>query len=213
MKRCPQCWQERIDADFVGTRGVPVTWCSGCRSEPLQKPGRSFQAYGTPWPLIRAVELRWGPIYMDLAAHDNGDNAKAARWIGPHADSLRCDWAALLDGQLGWLNPEFGDIDPWAAKCRREAERGARFLMLTPAAIGTEWFAQHVYGHALVIGIRPRPIFEVTLTGELPTAQLGLFGEDEVTSVEVEGGAPFPKDCMITEWGFGRVGLDVWRWK
>ena len=184
-------------------------------TEPAQKPGRSKQDYGTPWDLVRACELRWGPIAVDLAAHDNGDNAKAARWIGPTRDSLSVNWVEELAGGIGWLNPEFGDIEPWASKCRLEAALGARFLMLTPAAIGTEWFAQHVCGRALVLGIRPRPVFEVTLAPEMSTPQLGLFGDASsvIGGAEPEDGDPFPKDCMITVWGMDAPGLDTWRWK
>lgn len=43
-------------------------------SEPIQKPGRSKQDYGTPWEFIRAVERRWGKLHVDLAAHS--ENAK-----------------------------------------------------------------------------------------------------------------------------------------
>jgi hypothetical protein len=184
-------------------------------TEPAQKPGRSKQDYGTPPDLVRAVNTQWGPIRVDLAAHDNGDNAKADIWIGPFQDSLRIDWVAWLGGGLGWLNPPFGDIEPWAEKCRAESRRGAKILMLTPAAIGTEWFAQYVIGEAQVIGIRPRPIFEVTVAGHMATPQLGLFGQEsrELVGDEPEDGDPFPKDCMITEWGFGRHGISVWRWK
>lgn len=185
-------------------------------SEPAQKPGRSKQDYGSPIDLVRAAEFRWSPFHTDLAAHDNGDNAKAPRWIGPSRDSLTVDWVAELAGEAGWLNPEFGDIEPWARKCSFESNLGARIVMLTPAGIGTEWFAKYVFGHALVIGIRPRPVFEVVPAPELVTPQLGLFArhpDAPVLDGQPQEGDAFPKDMMLTVWGYGPPGFEVWRWR
>jgi hypothetical protein len=47
---------------------------------------RSKQDYGTPWPLIRAIEQRWGNLTIDLAA--TRENAKCGVFITPEEDSL-----------------------------------------------------------------------------------------------------------------------------
>ena len=103
----------------------------------------SRQDYGTPWEFIRAVEARFGKIACDLAAH--AGNAKADTFLTAQEDSLSVPWADLWrDGTL-WLNPEFAKIDPWAEKCAAESvKRGGLIVMLTPASIGTDWFANHV---------------------------------------------------------------------
>jgi phage N-6-adenine-methyltransferase len=157
-------------------------------TEPKQKPGRSKQDYGTPWPFIRACEARWGRFAVDLAA--TAENAKAPRFIGPDQDSLKVPWATYLPpSTLAWLNPQFGDIDSWAKKCAEETHGSTlRIVMLTPASIGTEWFADHVHQKALVLGVRPRLTFEGTKD-------------------------PYPKDLMLSLFGFGSTGFDVWRWK
>src|SRR5574338_47234 len=75
---------------------------------------RSKQDYGTPRTLIHAIERRWGKLTIDLAA--TADNAKCERFITPEQDSLIQNWELKIGDGLGWLNPEFADIDPWAAK-------------------------------------------------------------------------------------------------
>jgi phage N-6-adenine-methyltransferase len=153
---------------------------------PAQKPGKSRQDFATPRPFLDAVEKRFGPIRVDLAAHQ--DNHVVERWFGPGSadvDAFAMDWAALA-GVL-WLNPPFADIEPWAKKAREDGERGARVTMLVPAAVGSNWFARHVHHNALVLAIRPRLVF------------------DGVNS--------YPKDLMLCAWGpWVAPGFDVWRW-
>jgi len=157
------------------------------RVMPAQKPHRSKQDYGTPWELIKAVESRWGSLGVDLAA--TNENAKAPRHYNIEQDSLKQPWHLLTAFRL-WLNPPFEDIGAWARKCKEESKLGARIIMLTPASVGSEWFAAHCFGVAHVIGLRPRIIFEGCKD-------------------------PYPKDCMLTLWGFPDVapGFDIWRWK
>lgn len=115
------------------------------RKMPRQKPGQSKQDYGTPWPLIRAIENRWGPLTIDLAAR--ADNAKAPLFITPEEDSLTQDWNERIGNGLGFLNPEYDDIAPWAAKCAgwlgrpKPALKGG-IINLTPLTV-SEWFAKH----------------------------------------------------------------------
>lgn len=154
---------------------------------PKQKPHRSCQTYGTPWAFIRAVERRFGPIVCDLAAV--AENAKAKEWIGPLADTLVQPWAERYPTGNLWLNPQFGNIEPCAEKCWRESrERQGLILMLTPASIGTDWFANHVHRKAVVLALSPRLTFE---------------GCSD----------PYPKDLMLSVYGASLSGFDCWRWK
>lgn len=172
-------------------------------TEPRQKPGQSKQDYGTPWPLIRAIEARWGTITIDLAARV--DNIKAPLFITPEENSLVVDWADRVGDGLGFLNPEFADIDPWAARCRFYED--LNLIMLTPASIGSEWFADNCEDHAKVVGLRPRIKFEgchlLDKQGNRKCAETCL------------GCATYPKDCMLTLWG-PRVEdepiFQTWRW-
>lgn len=174
------------------------------RVVPAQRPGRSKQDYETPSDFIAAVERRFGPIAVDLAA--TADNAKAALYFGPKEDSLRTDWTTdasycqgenvwpryrLISSLDCWLNPPFGKIGPWAAKCAGSApafrDRGGRIFLLTPASVGAEWFAEHVHGRALVLALRPR---------------LTFVGETD----------PYPKDCVLSVFG-AQPGFELWRWR
>lgn len=154
------------------------------RTMPQQRPATSRQDYGTPWDFIRAAEARFGKLDVDLAARR--DNAKARRFISPRRNALHVEWSVEYCGALAWLNPEFADIEPWAAKCARE--RKLRILLLTPASVGSNWFVEHVHRRALVLALNPRLVF---------------VGERD----------PYPKDCILSCFGFGRAGFDVWRWK
>lgn len=159
---------------------------------PAQKPGRSKQDYGTPWALIHAINRRFGPLGGDLAAHRH--NHKVASYLDESMNSLTVDWADWLAGGIGWLNPPFATISPWAKKCVAEGKRGARIILLTPASVGANWFVDVLWPNAAkVMPLTPRLTFE---------------GES----------MPYPKDCMLTllgPWplrGLGPV-FEPWRWR
>ena len=150
---------------------------------PVQKPGESKQDYGTPRAFIAAVERRFGRLCFDLAA--SVGNAKAPRFFTEADNALAQPWHELK-GNL-WLNPPFANIERWAKKCAAEGALGARIFFLTPASIGTDWFHLHVQNAALVEGLRPRLTFE------------GMSD-------------PYPKDLMLSAFGFGAHGSGTWRW-
>ncbi|MCK9358140.1 MAG: phage N-6-adenine-methyltransferase [Dehalococcoidia bacterium] len=124
-------------------------------TRPAQRPGSSRQDYGTPPEFLRAVERRFGPVTFDLAAH--AGNSVVPGYHSPADDSLVQDWTRH-NGTL-WCNPPFGRPEPWAAKCARSKGPGRRILLLTPASVSTEWFADHIYGQARVYAVRPRLTF------------------------------------------------------
>lgn len=145
------------------------------------------QDYGTPREFVDACAHRFGPIVCDLAAH--AENAKCATYYDKARDSLSVHWASEHPTGTLWLNPEFTDIAPWAERCVLMSERRTGLiLMLTPASIGSNWFARHVNRKAMVLGLSPRLTFEGTKD-------------------------PYPKDLMLSVFGMGLSGFDVWRWK
>lgn len=160
-------------------------------SIPAQKPGRSKQNYQTPPAFLYAIRAQIGTITIDLAA--DGPNV-CDRWFGPGSplgeDAFEQDWAMQvpMGGQhVGWLNPPYGSIAPWARKCVAEAARGARIVMLTPDGLGTNWFCDIVQAHALTLVLRPR----LTFVGETSS---------------------YPKDLAVHLFGAGMVGIGTWRW-
>jgi phage N-6-adenine-methyltransferase len=172
------------------------------RRMPSQKPGKSKQDYGTPPEFIAAVEARFGDLQVDLAA--SAGNAKASRFVAEKEDSLALDWSREFAGRRCWLNPPFGHLAPWAERCASYARaptrggvevatafpivRGGVVFLLTPASIGSEWFARHVHGVALVLALRGRLSFD--------------------------GVAPYPKDCILSVFGPAVLpGFDVWDWR
>lgn len=164
---------------------------------PRQRRWRSEQAVGTPPALLQATrELLGGDFAWDLAA--TAANTVAARWLGPGSttavDSLAVPWHRLArkPGDWLWLNPEFGSMMPWAAKCAAEAYLGAPIALLAPASVGADWFSAYVHGRAEVLALSPRLTF-------------------------VGHGSPYPKDCLLCIY---RPGADAdrpifrpWRWR
>lgn len=156
---------------------------------PKQKPHRSEQTVGTPRAFLIAIERRFGPIVIDLAATE--DNRVCAEYLGPGSplgwDSLLVPWRH----QRGWqfLNPPFGDIAPWAQKCAEESAKGAHVLFLVPASVGSNWFNTWVRPHAYVFELTPR---------------LTFVGHTQV----------YPKDLILCCYGPERfVGRDSWNWR
>ena len=93
-------------------------------------------------------------------------------------------WHAI--GGLLWLNPPFGKITPWAAKCHAEAAKGARIALLVPASIGSNWYRDNIHDRHRVLFLNGRIVFD--------------------------GKNGFPKDCMLVIFG-DEPGFDVWTWK
>lgn len=158
---------------------------------PKQKPGRSKQDYGTPRNFLDAVERHFGRIAIDLAAH--AGNRVCEVYLGEGGitpDSLRTRW---MCPEIMWLNPPFGDIEPWAMKCYETVLEAkalqlalGKILFLVPASIGSNWFAQYVYNCARVYALQGRLSFD--------------------------GIAPYPKDCMLCVYG-ETPGFEVWDWR
>ena len=153
-------------------------------SPPSQRPGRSKQDYGTPREFIAAVERRWGKLTFDLAA--SKENTVTRDFLSIEQDSLKQNWTLLGCGPL-WLNPPFADIRPWAEKAEKESTY-TTLLMLVPASVGSNWYAEHAMRMARTIFLRPRLTF-------------------------VGCSAPYPKDLMLLEFGTIWSGeFESWRW-
>ena len=168
------------------------------RVMPAQKPHRSVQVVETPWDFIDAVEKRFGKITFDLAATYDNCKVRESNYrnkgychYGPGSplaeDALKQNWGKLK-GNL-WLNPEFGEIKSWAAKCDATPRVvGRNILFLIPASVGSNWWAEFVDRKARVLFTSPRLTF-------------------------VSHKSPYPKDLGLCVYGAGPAGYECWRWK
>lgn len=145
--------------------------------------GNSKQDYCTPKDFLYAVETRFGRIKFDLAADQK--NHVAPFFFSETDNALEYSWHEL--GGLLFLNPPFGNIEPWAQKCHEESLNGAHILFLTPASVGSEWFANYVDDKAHVLFLRPRLSF------------------DGINS--------YPKDCILSFYCRSCSGYETWKWK
>lgn len=146
--------------------------------------GASAQDYSTPDEFMSAVVERFGArLTWDLAA--SAENAKAPLFFTEADDALTQVWTSCA-GDL-WLNPPFSSIAPWAKKCADSLHYlKGRIFFLTPASVGSDWFAKHVNGRALVHMLSPRLSFD--------------------------GKNPYPKDCILSVYG-AEPGYVCWRWR
>lgn len=119
---------------------------------PTIRRGRSESVVGTPWPFIHAVEAKFGPLTIDLAAIYG--NKKAPRYISPETDSLSVDWIDHIAAGRAWLNPPFSHIAPWARKCAATATDPTftgEILLLVPHG-QQDWYWEYVHPFADVYG-------------------------------------------------------------
>lgn len=128
------------------------------RTGPTINRGKGNNNAATPWKFIGAVEEKFGPLTVDLAASDT--NHKAKLWITEAENSLVQGWNApswriFAEGQqpLLYLNPPFTNITPWARKCAEEVQLGARILLLVPGSIGANWLWDWVMPYADVYSV------------------------------------------------------------
>lgn len=157
---------------------------------PKQKPGKSEQEVGTPIRFLDATRelLRITQFAVDLAA-----SAKlhvCEPYITKEQNSLIQPWHAFTGQGIGWgwLNPEFGDIYPWAQKSWQASRKGAYVAMLVPAAVGTQWWHEFVRGKGYAIMLQSRIQFVGHTDG-------------------------FPKDLALVLYApFLAGGETTWRW-
>jgi len=153
---------------------------------------RSKQDIGTPRNFLDAIERRFGRIVWDLAA--NAENSVAdEHYYGPGSkygeNALILPWSGSgrrTHGTL-FLNPPFGMIEPWALRCSEYRDRAGWLLLLVPAAVGSNWFQQHVAPNAFVFELVDRLTF-------------------------VGSTQPYPKDLVLACFGFGVNGREPWHW-
>lgn len=109
MKRCNQCWQKRPDRSFIGARGLPVTWCKGCRARRdadgyvRAEPRRGLRTKGT-------TRVRWsdcsknrklGGIPASITSAETCPDTCGFFGQGCYAEFhlMRVHWAAV--GRIG----------------------------------------------------------------------------------------------------------------
>lgn len=150
-----------------------------------QRRYQSRQDFSTPDIFIEAVKARLGitDFVVDLAA--DVSNRKATLYLNEEVDALTVDWTQWRGCGWCWLNPPFTDIAPWAEKC--SASSPTQIALLVPAAIGSNWWRDHVDGKAHVLPLNGRLSFD--------------------------GIGPYPKDCALCLYGPIRSGYEVWDWR
>lgn len=197
------------DDDWIADNSMSIATGQLELTGPSVKRFQSEQCVSTPWEFISAVEKKFGPITVDLAALP--ENAKAERFITPEIDTFTQDWREWINGGLGWLNPEFDPMVVSVRKCAIEQRRGAEFLTLSPAAVSTNWFWDYVQPYATVITLTPR----IAFVGSHKLYKKGHPLEGlRICDESCEGCQPYPKDLMLSHYCANpNHELQRWKWK
>jgi hypothetical protein len=129
-------------------------------SGPNSKPEVSEQqAYRTPKDFLDRVRRKFQvDLRFDLAC-TREDAVAPAGFYYPEQDALAYAWpnTAAVAGACAWANPPFNRSSAFARAASESPH--CRTLMLIPASVGSNWFAEHVNGRALVVFLRPRLVF------------------------------------------------------
>jgi phage N-6-adenine-methyltransferase len=123
---------------------------------PTTRRHSSSGTHATPDEFHSAIEGRFGAIAIDLAASKS--NAIVPRFFSREQNSLKKNWATLLSGGIGYLNPPFDPMAPWVDKSEMESQQGARLLVLCQASVGADWFWQ-MFPFCAVYALTPRLTF------------------------------------------------------
>jgi hypothetical protein len=195
-KSAAEEWNEDLDA--AGLLRKP-------RKMPAQRLGNSKQDYSTPRAFLDAVERRWGELTFDLAGtHANAVvrefNRRVPKCYTPEQDSFKQPWGPKKVGLRPWLNPPFGHIEPWAARCAAKAldfrspqpapDAPYKIFFLVPASVGSNWFARYV----------DLPVKEGLARCCFLQGRLSFDGKN-----------PYPKDCMLVVYN-DTPGYEIWDW-
>lgn len=160
------------------------------RKMPSQGVTGSRQDYATPKVFLDAVRAKFKIDSFDFDLAADGLNRVTENYFGsgsPLAENaFSVSWSSWSAGAHLWLNPPFSDIAPWAKKCFESTRvGGARIYFLSPASVGSNWYAQYVHKKARVYFLNGR--------------------------ISFDGKNPYPKDLMLSVFGLP-PGFRVWRW-
>lgn len=159
------------------------------------------QSYTTPPELVQFLARRNGvDLILDLAA--SPENARCPAFISLEMDLAQpggLDWAVelrkteldleMIPGSGGaWLNPEFKKAARFMERAALAAKAGAKIITLTLASLGTDWYDKWVKPNALSLILKERVRF---------------VGQPD----------DYPKELMVSFFGFGMTGLGWLRWK
>jgi DNA N-6-adenine-methyltransferase (Dam) len=95
--------------------------------------------YGTPAPIVEIVRAFYGgQIDCDPASNETAQKTvRAIQYFTKEQDGLKQQWLGTT-----FLNGPYSDLAPWVEKLISEYEAGhvTEAIVLTNAAVGTEWF-------------------------------------------------------------------------
>jgi hypothetical protein len=105
----------------------------------------------TPTEIIEALHLMWdGAPDLDPCSPVDPPHIAGTRFTAED-DGLSQPWTGRV-----YVNPPFGDLDAWSAKCAAEAKEGAEIVLLLPARTDTRYWHAHVSTAKAICFLRGR---------------------------------------------------------
>lgn len=125
-------------------------------AEPARIP-KSSNEFGTPKEIWDTLNKEFN-FTFDLASQTHNKKTENAFCIDRGEDSLKQDWHKI--GGYLWLNPPYKPLRPWIEKAQREADLGAKIVMLIPPIITTHYFQNRLPNEIRLIAGRIKFINE-----------------------------------------------------
>lgn len=116
--------------------------------------GDRLPDWETPWPMFRELERMFayaGRFTVDVCA--SKENAKCPRFFTEEDSCLIQPWGAVGSDECAWLQPPFGDIDPFvraAVEQTIEQRRVKRTVGFFPMRTDRAWWHRFVVPFARV---------------------------------------------------------------
>lgn len=94
----------------------------------------------TPQEVLDRLRITWGAVDLDPCPSTVKDFQFARKnLVQPEYDGLIAAWAGEV-----FVNPPFGDLDRWTAKCVQESRRTAAIILLLPSRTDTAYWQDDI---------------------------------------------------------------------
>lgn len=139
---------QQVASHYQAVTPCSLLTVSGKRWAGSKTPDSSRQRWQTPDWMFNYLNQRYGAFTIDGAA--DATNAKCERFVTEQMNAL----AYNFTGENVFLNPPFGDLEPWIKMVARETqEHKARFTVILPHDISTKWARWGVLNAAEIIHV------------------------------------------------------------
>lgn len=138
-----------VQSHYQALRPYTGNIVSGNRWAGSKTPDAIRQQWATPDWMFNYLNKRYGEFTVDAAASEN--NKKCERFFSEKDDALKQE---ISRGEKVFLNPPFGDIEPWILWVIDQVKRNkCSFTVVLPHDISTRWARMAVINSSEIIHV------------------------------------------------------------